>query len=214
MSSAYGSVYGIAIVIYLLFWFVMMAAGIAMYVLHSLGMYTIAKRRGISNPFLAWIPVAQLWILGSIADQYDEAEKGVKKKSRVLLLVLEIAMYACLAFFYVIAFIFMIIIIMAGVAEGTYEYSYGYDNIAVLMAVFGIAFVLFFGAIMVLAIVLSVFMYIAYYKLFKSCRPDSAVLFLVLSIIIPFCLQICVFICRKDDRGMPVKEEVSVETGI
>lgn len=214
MSSAYGSVYGIAIVIYLLFWFVMMAAGIAMYVLHSLGMYTIAKRRGISNPFLAWIPVAQLWILGSIADQYDEAEKGVKKKSRVLLLVLEIAMYACLAFFYVIAFIFMIIIIMAGVAEGTYEYSYGYDNIAALMVVFGIAFVLFFVVIMVLAIVLSVFMYIAYYKLFKSCRPDSAVLFLVLSIIIPFCLQICVFICRKDDRGMPVKEEVSVETGI
>ena len=97
MSSADGAVFGVMILIYIVFCMAMIAAGITMYVLHSLGIYTIAKKRGIATPFLAWIPVANIWILGSIADQYDEAVKGVKKKSRILLLVLEIAVYVSLA---------------------------------------------------------------------------------------------------------------------
>ena len=43
---------------------------IAVYVFTSLALYTIAKRRGINHPWLSWIPVANVWILGSIADQY------------------------------------------------------------------------------------------------------------------------------------------------
>ena len=39
------------------------------YILSAAGMYAIAKRRGINNAWLAWIPVASGWILGSISDQ-------------------------------------------------------------------------------------------------------------------------------------------------
>ena len=49
---------------------------IAMYVLSAWGMYTIANRRGIHRPWLAWIPVANMWILGSISDQYQLSVKN------------------------------------------------------------------------------------------------------------------------------------------
>ena len=39
--------------------------GIATYVLSALGLYTIAKRRGLNHPWLAWIPVASAWTVGS-----------------------------------------------------------------------------------------------------------------------------------------------------
>ena len=37
---------------------------IAAYIMGSLGHYTIAQRRGIKHPWLAWIPFGNLWILG------------------------------------------------------------------------------------------------------------------------------------------------------
>ena len=50
--------------------------GIATYVLSALGLYTIAKRRGLNHPWLAWIPVASAWIVGSLSDQYRYVVNG------------------------------------------------------------------------------------------------------------------------------------------
>ncbi len=65
---------------------------IASYVLLALGLYTMAKRRGINKPWLAWIPVANVWLLGCISDQYRQVAKGEKKAKRKLLLTLDIVM--------------------------------------------------------------------------------------------------------------------------
>ena len=54
-----------------------------------------------------------------------------------------------------------------------------------------------------LAIAITVFCYIAYYDLFRSCKPGNAVLFLVLSIIFNVTLAFFVFACSKSDEGMP-----------
>ena len=43
---------------------------IVSYVLLAWGLFTIAKRRGINKPWLAWIPVVNVWMLGCISDQY------------------------------------------------------------------------------------------------------------------------------------------------
>ena len=42
---------------------------VASYVLTALALYTVARRRGLKNPWLAWIPVASAWIVGSLSDQ-------------------------------------------------------------------------------------------------------------------------------------------------
>jgi hypothetical protein len=45
---------------------VLLVIGIAAYVLTSLALYTMAQKRGIANPWLAWVPIANLYILALI----------------------------------------------------------------------------------------------------------------------------------------------------
>lgn len=68
--------------IFFVFALIALVISVTIYVLEALGIYTIAKRRGIHNPWLAWIPVAQYWILGSISDQYQYVVKGNVRNRR------------------------------------------------------------------------------------------------------------------------------------
>ena len=43
--------------------------GIAAYVFTALGLYAIAKNRGMENSWLAWIPIAQFYIIGDIVKE-------------------------------------------------------------------------------------------------------------------------------------------------
>lgn len=43
--------------------FIFSIIGIVFYVLSSLGLYSLAKNAGIENPWLAWIPIGNLYIL-------------------------------------------------------------------------------------------------------------------------------------------------------
>jgi hypothetical protein len=45
--------------------------GLAFYVLKSIGLYTLANNRGIENSWLAWIPVADLYIMGLLVGEMD-----------------------------------------------------------------------------------------------------------------------------------------------
>lgn len=62
------------------------------YVLMALGLYTIAKRRGINKPWLAWVPVGNFWLLGCISDQYRHVARGQVKNKRKSMLILMIVM--------------------------------------------------------------------------------------------------------------------------
>jgi len=76
-------------ILFIVLYLAMLAGAILSYVLSSLSVYTIAKRRMISNPWLAWIPLANYWTIGAIADDYD-SRMGIKRKWRVLLLTLSL----------------------------------------------------------------------------------------------------------------------------
>lgn len=54
-----------------------------------------------------------------------------------------------------------------------------------------------------IAVTAVVFYYISLYHLFKSCDPDNAVLYLVLSIVISVACPIILFVVRKKDKGIP-----------
>ena len=64
--------------------------GILAYVFTALSLYTIAQRRGIKNPWMAWVPVLNVWILGCISDQYRYVVKGEVRSRRKVLLILNI----------------------------------------------------------------------------------------------------------------------------
>ena len=64
---------------------------LALYILQALGLYTIAKRRGIAHAWLAWIPFGSAWILASISDDFKARRNGKKEKLRIALLALTVA---------------------------------------------------------------------------------------------------------------------------
>ena len=82
------------------------AISLVAYIFQSIGLYSIAKRRGIKAPGLAWVPVGSMWILGSIADQFDYVRTGQVKKKRVALLWLTL-----------VTFILTIIIFVSGYTQ-------------------------------------------------------------------------------------------------
>ncbi len=189
--AAVGVIALIVVGIYLL----MFAFIILTYILQSLGMYTIAKRRGIRKPWLAWLPVGNMWILGSISDQYQYVAKGRVRNRRKVLTGLTIGMYALMVPVYVLYF--MMIILAAAAPDAVA----GESALAFMLVVFLVVF-----AMMTVAIVAAVFQYIALHDLFASCEPNNAVVFLVLSILINVTLPFFVFACRKKDLGMPPKK--------
>ena len=62
--------------------------GLALYVLRAVGLYKLAKNRAIRCAWLAWVPVASDWILGSVSDQYQYVVKGRIRNNRLILLIL------------------------------------------------------------------------------------------------------------------------------
>lgn len=191
----------IFMVVYGVILLISFAYAVTVYIVQSLGMYTIAKRRGIHHPGLAWVPVANMWILGSVSDQYQYVVKGRIRNRRKVLLGLMIAVYVLLIVFAVV--------LLVGILGGDVEAS-DPARFSMIVAVSGS--LVFYLIAWVLSMIAMVFMYIAYYDLFMSCNPGNAVLFLVLGIFFNFLLPFFVFVCRKKDEGMPPRRvQVPVE---
>ena len=188
---------GVMLIVTAVYYLLVFGFSILCYVLYSLGMYTIAKRRGIHNPWLAWVPVGNLWILGSISDQYQYVTQGKVQNRRKLLLGLEIALFVLLAVLFGVG----IYAIVQGIAGG---------DILSKMAMLLLVTLLASMAMMVLAVLLTVFEYICLYNLFASCDPSGKVVYIILSIFISVTMPFLVFACRNKDLGMPPRKEAPV----
>ena len=51
--------------------FVFFVIAVVFYVLKSIGLSALAVKRGIENPWLAWIPIADLYIMGLLVGEMD-----------------------------------------------------------------------------------------------------------------------------------------------
>lgn len=171
--------------------------GLVFYVLKALGMYTIAKRRGINNPWLAWLPVGNEWIAGSISDQYRYVAKGQVTNRRIIMLVLAIAA-----------------MVLSGISSSVSMSSFGQmmegimmENEDMIMQASGT------GAVNSLISLLNsgvsiatiVFWYMSMYDLYSSTNPGSNVVMLVLSIFFGFLEPFFIFCNRNKDDGMPAR---------
>lgn len=178
--GAAGIITGLLLIVY----FLLMGVSIVSYVLGALGSYRIAKRRGIHHAWLAWVPVGNAWLLGSLSDHYQYVAKHKVTKRRKVLLTLSIIMMA--------------LSLVTGVVAGV---SAALDGTALAIALVVFAYFIILG----LSIAVMVISFIAYYDLFQSCKPEYAVLFLILGIFFSVALPFFVFACSKDDKGMPAK---------
>lgn len=191
-------------VIYLVF---VAGIGIASYIFRSLGVYTIAKRRGIRRPWMAWVPVADQYMLGCISDQYQYVVKGKNKNKRSVLLWLNIVMMLLSMAVMGSAVAMMVKAVQAAIG-GISEDQMFAVMMSPMMGVMGLSL-----PMMILSIVTMVFRYIAMYDLYTSCNPANNVMFLVLSIVFTVTEPFFVFFIRNKDEGMPPrKTETPAET--
>lgn len=152
------------------------------YVFHSLALYTMAKRRGIANPWLAWVPVGSLWIMGSLSDQYRYLTAGKVTHNRFILLGLELAGLA------------LSIVSSVSAVSGDYLQTLALAAMLTMPAA-------------LLSVVCIVFYYIALYDIYQSANPDNSVTALVVSILIGVSIPVFLFVYRKQDGGMPPRRE-------
>lgn len=192
--------------------------GVLVYILQALALYTIAQRRGIKKPWLAWIPVVNVWILGSISDQYQYVVKKQVKNKRKVLLGLNIAI-TILAILLIAALIWLFAsLVMVGVSMNlfssgnmpganidTYAFEALADEIGVLLLM-----CLTVLPLLVLVIIHTVYFYMALYDVFRSCEPKNSTLYIVLSLVGNFVIDgvYCIFLmlCKDKDLGMPPRK--------
>lgn len=175
--------------------------GIAAYVLTALALYTVAKRRGLKNPWLAWIPVADSYLLGSLSDQYRYVVNGENKSKRKILLVLRIliAVMSTALFAVLIA---MCIQAFGGIMRGIGEDELVGQILGLALSLFGLSLPL-----IGIAIAYTVFRYMALYDVYKSMDPSNCILFLVLSILFGITRPFFLFFSRNRDDGMPPRRQ-------
>ena len=198
---------------YILFYAVyMLFAGgfaIALYIFRSMGVYSIATRRGLNHPWFAWFPVVNRYLLGSLSDQYQYVVKGKNKNKRKWLLGLSIALavlYAVLMVLVVGMVINLVRDAMAGFSEPKMANMVLRSAPGVLAAVV---------PVLVVAISLAVIRYIALYDVYASVDPGNSVMYIILSILFSVTEPFFLFFNRKKDDGMPPRrEEPKVEAPV
>ena len=182
---------------------------IVLYVFRSLGVYTIAKRRELRNPWFAWIPVVNEYLLGSLSDQYQYVVKGKVKNKRKWLLGLNIAMAALYTVF--------IGVLIATIVKLTGNAMSGFSEAKMAQMAMRSGLAMLAGAVPLCAaaLAMSVLRFIALYDVYASTDPRNSTMYIVLSILFPVTEPFFLFFSRKKDDGMPPRrEEPKVEAPV
>ena len=188
------------LIFYLIYMLLASLFGIAAYVLRSLGVYTIAKRRGIKRSWFAWVPVLDQYLLGCVSDQYRYVVKGQNRNKRTVLLWLNISR-ALIGVVFSAAYSWMFVKWIQIIFDGVSAEMWVKSMMSPMMTVLGLSI-----PMLILAIVTVVFRYIALYDLYTSCSPQNNVMFLALSIIFKVTEPFFIFFIRNQDGGMPPRK--------
>ncbi|MBQ6947787.1 MAG: hypothetical protein IJN42_07030 [Clostridia bacterium] len=161
-----------------------LAVAVVFYVLESLGLYTVAKRRNLGAAGVAWIPgIGAMRTMAKIGDKAVYAKEQKDPKLRVWLLVL-----------YVVT---MVVSFASGCFSGFFGVlAEGEEEVLVMTAMMSLIFSVICA---IIGIAIMILQYVSYYRFYRSCRPGSAVIFLVLGIFFSFLFPIFTFVCRKHD---------------
>ncbi len=166
------------------------------YILNSIALSRLASRRSIKRPWLAWIPVGTDWIIGSLADEYDE-RNGIKRKWRVVLVVLLILVGLGLVAYY-IGYFYLLFTTLTKMNSGFSANAM--KNLVVGACICYIALMI----MVMVAAALNAVRTVCIYKIFESTVPKRSVLYLLLYMIVPLAGPICLMLCKE--KGYPEKD--------
>lgn len=186
---------------------------VAIYVFTALSLYTLAKRRGIEKPWLAWIPLINVWALGCLSDQYQAVVNGKRNRRRRTLLVLNIVllalglMVAVAALFALGEFFLIVLAGMSGMEDAMDQVMIKMGETLPIFAFLALAAI----PLAAVSVTYLVFYFLSLHDVYKSCDPGNATLFTALSIFFNILPPIFLFLCREKDNGMPARRPAPTE---
>lgn len=146
---------------------------IASYLFVAIGLHKISELRGHNKPWLAFIPIANYYLLGFIADNINSYQNK-RSNYRIVLLVL--------------AIIYSLFKVIKNILKwnilNTDNSPYLYFLVSIVVGI--------------LTLVMLVFSFMVLYKIYKDYSPDKAVVMLVLSIIFYFITPFIIFSIRRN----------------
>lgn len=169
---------------------------LVMYLLQAFGLYGMAKGSGISAPWRGFIPFANTFLFGKIAERYVKKDGKRSAKFGGLLLAFEI-LTLVLAFVTIAFTISMIFVLVAADNETELAYSIA----APMSAMFISCFVL-----MGVSIAYIVLYFVALWRIFTAFDYNNATVYFVLSIFFSFLGPIFLFVLRNKKPVFDQKE--------
>lgn len=172
------------------------ALGLAMYALNGVGVSAMAKKLGVAHPNGAYVPFYRYKILGDVAEAATLRNPGAKRrKYGKILFGLLIGYFAAFLLFFVVFFvIFAIAIASSDVAP--LSSGDAFSGLALLLTIL-VCIAVYIG-LMVVAVLLTVFNYMAYYHIYRCFSPEYAVLWLLLTIFVPASAPILMLILGRN----------------
>ena len=166
--------------------------GIAIYLLESISVYKMAKSAEIKNPWLAFVPVANDWVFGTLAEKYKKKNGTKSARFGIILPVLEgIVLIESIA---------LTIFTVISVKEIT-GYALDAVNTSTEMVpeqfMSLIPVIILYFALMAVAIAYAVVFFIALWRVYSSFDKSNATLYIVLSVIFTISVPIILFIIRN-----------------
>lgn len=152
-------------------------------VFQAVALFSIARKRWqISCPGLAFLPIGNAWVLGSLSDDY---QKRIRKKichKRRILPSLEAATL-------------LVAIFGETLLESLPMNLSGNTEYAIMGPV-----------LLTLELAWLVYRFRCLYDVYESCNPDTSVAFLIWSVVIEYLIPIFLWIDRKKSIGMREKK--------
>lgn len=156
-TAAGGAALGVIITVYV----IIALIGIVLYIIQAYGLYKMAQRRGIEHAWLAYVPVAQYYIMGALLGNTEI--KGIRFNPAFALPISTVAIPS-------VCVVLMFIPILGWIA----------------IAAISVAYIVVY--------------YILLYRLFQLYKPESAAMYVALSIIFSgIATPIIFFSLRKAD---------------
>ena len=189
----------ILMIFYLLYSLFVMAYAAYAYIGMGLGGFRMARKIGMTNPWLFWIPMANVYAMGALADREAELRGGRSTRYRKTLLGWNIAVVAMVVVLVLSLIPFIVVAASNQMLEesGAVRYPEAEAEALVLPALIFLFVLLAFY---------TVFYYIALYRIYRLFAPKGAAGLTVLSVFVNGAVPVIFLILSGREPVLPVRE--------
>lgn len=184
-----------------LYYMFVFAVSLATYLLQAFAIFKMAKNMGYNNPWLAFIPFANVYMFGKVAETYIKSDGRPSAKFSKILLTLQIILMAIL-----VLLVVLIVMILFIEATGTYFLNPEIETLVASAMVLPVLLAIF--AMLGVAIAYAIINYVALWRIFALYNYKNATLFLVLTLFVGLLTPIFLFVLRNKEPMFTIEQRV------